>query len=217
MIHDQSRAFLIGASDASYVTGNWKTETFRKWFKEKLGLTVFTPKWSNEYTNAGTYYEHAVLERIPGVVMDEQVLLEDLNLRVNYDGIVYHGGGCTIYEVKTHKADKPFKVSKQYWRQAQVEMFAKKTNLLYIVAYPLTDEHYRNFFIPVDRAKMELIPVEYDPVWIQREFLPKLDYVSKCIWRGKYPQEAEFEGLFERKSKGVQNHAKGKTGCLRKR
>lgn len=217
MIKSRDRRLWIGASDASYVTGNWKTESFRKWFKQKIGLTVFDANWGNDYTMAGTYYEHAVLMQIPDVVMDEQVRIEELNLRVNYDGIVYHRGGCTIYEAKTHKAEKPFKVSKQYWRQVQVEMFAKGTSLAYIVDYPLTEEHYKNYFLPIDKMKIGLHRVEYDPGWIDGEFLPKLAYISECIKEWKYPQEEYFEGVCKRKSEGMQDYHKGEKSCLRKR
>ena len=38
MIHNHDRSGWFGASDTSTIMGNWETETFRKWWLEKLGL-----------------------------------------------------------------------------------------------------------------------------------------------------------------------------------
>ena len=37
MIHNHDRSGWFGASDTSTIMGNWATETFRKWWLEKLG------------------------------------------------------------------------------------------------------------------------------------------------------------------------------------
>ena len=196
MISSKSRALYIGASDASFVVGNWKTDTFRKWWQEKLGID-YTPKWSNRYTMAGTHYEPAILDTIDGVIKDAQILLPDLRLRVNYDGIV-EGDVIQIHEVKTYNAEKAFKVSRAYWRQAQVEMYAAgrkylKPVSLTIDAYPMTEEHYRDYFLPVDSALIESFPVKYDPVFIYDEYLPKLAYIKQCIDKGAFPEEGDYE------------------------
>jgi hypothetical protein len=196
MISSKSRALYIGASDTSFVVGNWKTDTFRKWWQEKLGID-YTPKWSNRYTMAGTYYEHAILDTIEGVIKDAQILLPELRLRVNYDGIV-EGDVIQIHEVKTYKAEKAFKVSKAYWRQAQVEMYAamqryQKPVSLTIDAYPMTEEHYRDYFLPVDRDLIESFPVGYDPAFIDEEYLPKQAYLKQCIDKGAFPEEDDYE------------------------
>lgn len=218
MIQDQDRRRWIGASDTSYVVGNWKTESFYKWWKQKVGMDLLEPKWWNDYTLAGTYYEHAILDAIsPNMVADEQILLPELNLRVNLDGTLYKGEQIIIHEVKTHKeSSRTWKVTKDYWRQAQIEMFARRTTKLVIVEYPLTDEHYDNWFLPIEAGKIVKHPVEYDGMWVGREYLPKLKYISDCIHRGHYPQEDEFEAIFKRKGKGVQNPQKGKARCLHK-
>lgn len=212
MIKDQKRALWIGASDSSYVTGNWKTETFRKWYKSKLGLTLFDRKWNTKYTLAGTYYEHAILMAIdPRMIMDVQITKPELGLRVNYDGML----GDTIYEIKTHQISKEFKVSKSYWRQAQVEMFAAGTDKLYVVSCPMQDKHYDNFFLPISGGMLRYHPVKYDPRWIENEYLPKLKYITECIKQGKYPQEAEFEVQSVQSVKGMRHIDKGKKICLR--
>ena len=213
MIKDQSRALWIGASDSSYVTGNWETETFKKWFKSKIGLTLYDRKWNTKYTLAGTYYEHAILMAIdPRMIMDVQITKPDLGLRVNYDGML----GDTIYEVKTHQGSKEFKVSKSYWRQAQVEMFAAGTDKLYVVSCPMQDKHYDNFFLPINKSMLRFHRVDYDPRWINTEYLPKLKYMSDCIRRGKYPQGVEFEIQNIESIKGMRHTNESKKSRLRK-
>lgn len=212
MIKDQKREGWIGASDSSYVTGNWKTESFRKWYKSKLGLTLYERKFNNKYTLAGTYYEHAILMAIdPRMMMDAQITKPELGLRVNYDGIL----GDTIYEVKTHQGSKEFKVTKAYWRQAQVEMFAADTTKLYVVSYPLQDKNYDNYFIPINKGSLRFTMVDYDQEWIYGEYLPKLKYMTECIKQGKYPQGAEFEVQNIQSVKGMRHIDEGKKICLR--
>jgi hypothetical protein len=195
MIESKSRALYIGASDTSQVVGSWKTETFKKWWQQKLGID-YTPSLGNKYTMAGTYYEHAILDALGIENKDAQILLPELRLRVNYDGITF-GDGIEIHEVKTHKADKEFKVSKQYWRQAQVEMYAILASYriparLYINAYPMTEEHYRDYFIPIDKSLIKSIRVDYDPDFIS-EYLGKLSYLKECIDKGAFPTEEGYE------------------------
>ena len=150
MIQSQDRSGYIGASDTSYVVGNWKTKSFEKWWLEKLGIAK--NDFSNEAIKAGNNYEHKILEalNIEGLQTDKQII-ED-RLRVNLDG----NTETCIYEVKTHNADKEFKVSKQYWRQAQVEMYASNIKKLYIVAYSLIESDYKNYFNEIDKYNRRL-------------------------------------------------------------
>ena len=140
MIQSQDRSYYIGASDTSMVVGNWKTKTFEKWWLEKLGLNK--SNFSTEAMKAGNNYEHKILDalEIEGLEKDKQIIID--RLRVNLDG----NTNTCIYEVKTHNINKEFKVSKQYWRQAQVEMYASNIRKLFIVAYGLTENDYINFF-----------------------------------------------------------------------
>ena len=96
------------------VVGNWNTKTFEKWWLEKLGLN--TNHLTTEAIQCGNNYEHFILDalEISDLEKDKQIVID--RLRVNLDG---NTSDC-IYEVKTHKANKEFKVSKQYWRQVQV-------------------------------------------------------------------------------------------------
>ena len=107
MIQSKDRSGYIGASDIPYVIGNWKTKTWEKWWRQKIGIN--TDHFDNKYTMAGSTYEHRILESL-GLPMefDKQIILEDLRLRVNLDG---NTEDC-IYECKTFKNEKGFKVPK---------------------------------------------------------------------------------------------------------
>ena len=127
------------------------------------------------------------------ITLDRQIIIEKLKLRVNYDGDL----DGTIYEIKTHKAEKDFEVTKQYWRQAQVEMYAYKTmekelelppfKKLYIVSYPLfPDEYYINREdIQVDMKRVKFTPIKYDKQFVKGEYLPKLKECARALKKGK--------------------------------
>lgn len=181
MIQSQDRSNYIGASDTSMVVGNWGTKTFEKWWLEKLGLNK--NNFSTEATKAGNNYEHKILEAldIKDLEMDKQIIID--RLRVNLDG----NTNTCIYEVKTHKAEKEFKVSKQYWRQAQAEMYASNIHKLSIVAYGLKEKDYTNYFNSIDKNRLEMIPVEYDEKFIKEEYIPKLEILTNCLKEGVFP------------------------------
>lgn len=181
MINSQDRSYYVGASDTSYVVGNWTTKSFENWWLEKLGLRRNNLK--TEAMQAGNNYEHKILEtlEIDNLEMDKQIIID--RLRVNLDG----NTATCIYEVKTHNVDKEFKVSKQYWRQAQVEMYTSKIHKLYIVAYALEESDYKNFFNKIDKDRIQLIEVEYDETFIIEEYLPRLEILTKCLKEGCFP------------------------------
>lgn len=181
MIQNQDRSNYFGASDTSFVVGNWKTKTFEKWWLEKIGINK--NNLSTEAMKAGNNYEHKILEalEIKDLEMDKQIIID--RLRVNLDG----NTNTCIYEVKTHKEDKEFKVSKQYWRQAQVEMYASGIYDLYIVAYGLNKNDYKNYFNKIDKEKIQMIKVDYDEDFIKNEYLPKLEILTNCLKEGVYP------------------------------
>lgn len=181
MIADKSRAFWIGASDTNYVVGNWQTDSFKKWWLQKLDL--HESNFTNKAMKCGNAFEHKILDCI-GCRKDHQILIPELHLRVNYDG----DREGTIYEVKTHKAEKAFKVSKAYWRQAQVEMFTMNTKTLYIVSYALTEQEYLNYFAPIEVERIKYHQVEYDEDFINNEYLPKLKKLGECLERGEMPK-----------------------------
>lgn len=181
MIQNQDRSYYIGASDTSMVVGNWTTKTFEKWWLEKLGLNKNDLK--TEAMQTGTNYEHKILEAlgIENLEKDKQIIIN--RLRVNLDG----NTDTCIYEVKTHNIEKEFKVSKQYWRQAQVEMFASNIHKLYIVAYGLQEDDYKNFFNTIDKDRIKLLQVDYDEKFITEEYIPKLEILTRCLKEGVFP------------------------------
>lgn len=132
---------------------------------------------------AGNNYEHKILNalNIEGLEKDKQFIKG--RIRINLDGNTEE---C-IYEVKTYNAEKEFKVSKQYWRQAQVEMHISGIHKLYIVAYALNESDYKNFYNEIDKERIKLIPIEYDPNFIANEYIPKVTYLSECLEKGVHP------------------------------
>ena len=181
MIQSQDRSYYIGASDTSMVVGNWATKTFEKWWLEKLGFNKNDIK--TEAMQTGTNYEHKILDalEIDGLEKDKQIIID--RLRVNLDG----NTDTCIYEVKTHNIEKGFKVSKQYWRQAQVEMFASNIHKLYRVAYGLQENDYKNFFNKIDKDRIKLLQVDYDEKFITEEYIPKLEILTRCLKEGVFP------------------------------
>ena len=133
---------------------------------------------------AGNNYEHKILDslEIEGLEKDNQFIID--RLRVNLDG----NTNTCIYEVKTHNANKEFKVPKNYWRQAQVEMYASKIHKLYIVAYELNEDDYINYFNKIDKNRLQLIPIEYDENFINNEYIPKLNILIESLKNGKFPK-----------------------------
>ncbi len=194
MIDNFDRSGYFGASDTSMVIAdNRQTKTWRQWWLVKLGEMESTFSGSI-YTEAGNKYEHRILKAISEeITLDRQIIIEKLKLRVNYDGDL----DGTIYEIKTHKAEKDFEVTKQYWRQAQVEMYAYKTmekelelppfKKLYIVSYPLfPDEYYINREdIQVDMKRVKFTPIKYDKQFVKGEYLPKLKECARALKKGK--------------------------------
>lgn len=187
MITDQDRSGWFGASDTQYIMGNWKTKTFKKWWMQKLGLD--DSHYTTRAMNAGTYYEHAILEHIGVPRKDHQIIIPHLKLRVNLDG----DGPGRVDEVKTHKVENEFKVTKAYWQQVQVQCFAKLTveqviPVAKIHAYGLTEADYRNFFNDIDPSRLKEYHVEYAPDFIFK-YLPRLMYLADCLERGVFPSE----------------------------
>jgi len=182
MIIDKGRADWFGASDTSFIVGNYETATFKKWWLEKIGWK--TNDFSNIAMTTGTHFEHKILDTIDGVRKDHQIIIPKLCLRVNYDG----DKDKVIYEVKTHNIEKPFKITKSYWRQAQVEMYAMDTKEVYIVSYGLTENDYKNYFTPIDKDRIVFTKVEYDEEFINNEYLPKLKYLCECLEKGVMPK-----------------------------
>ena len=182
MISSKDRSYYIGASDTSFVVGNWETKTFEKWYATKQG--IYSMDFASDEMIAGTYWEHRILDalKIKGLEKDRQLIKD--RLRINLDG----NTSDTIYEVKTHKADKPFKVSKAYRNQVIVQMYVFDIRIAYIVAYGLEKEDYNNFYRDIDHARLTMHRIEYDEEFIRDIYLPRFDYLSDCLDKGVFPR-----------------------------
>lgn len=184
MIHDHDRSGYFGASDVERIVGNWNTKTFEKWWMVKEGL-----RSENIVTDAmlaGTYWEHRILEFLGyPMTYDRQIIIEPLKLRVNLDGECNE----TIYECKTYKWENGFKMPKKYLQQVWVQMYATGFRDAYIVTYGLVDEDYDNYYRDLDENRLELYPVDYNEVWVEEVFLPRLRYLADCLRNGAFPVE----------------------------
>lgn len=184
MIQDHDRSIWIGASDTSYVMGNWKTDTFARWWLQKLGVNK--DHFESKAMKVGTFFEHKILDVMPRVLeKDKQIVMPELGLRVNYDGT----GINYICECKTSKND--YKLTKAHWQQAQVEMFAmyytaKVKPDMELVAYKVGEQEYINYFTPIDTSRLVIYPIEYDEKFIDT-YLERLKTLKECIDRGAKP------------------------------
>ena len=182
MIDNKDRSGYFGASDTDKIIGNWKTATFEKWWMQKIGIN--RDHFENKYTSAGTHYEHKILASL-GIPMeyDKQIIIEDLLLRVNLDG----NNTDTIYECKTYKYEKGFKMPQKYINQLQVQMFASGLRKAKIIVYGLKEEDYDNYFNPIDPERRGEFVIEYDERWITEVYLPKLKFLAECLKEGRFP------------------------------
>lgn len=189
MISNKDRSGYFGASDTKYIVGKWGTKTFEKWWLQKLGLVDI--KFDNEYTKAGTNFEHKILDSldIENLEKDKQIIID--RLRVNLDG----NTDKKIYEVKTYKYEKGFdlKRHKEYVNQVQVQMYATGMKKAEIVAYGLLKSDYSNYFNEIDKNRISFHKIEYDEKFINEIYIPKLNYLTKCLKKGSMPNEKKME------------------------
>lgn len=187
MIADHDRSGWFGASDVGHIMGRWDTKTFSKWWMQKIGLN--RDHFTNDAMAAGTNYEHAILDAIGAAEKDKQIFCRPYLLRINLDG----NTGSRIHEVKTHRADKPYKPTKAHVQQVQVQMFAAKAIgwedvTAEIVAYGLLPEEYGNFFLDIDMKRIKRFEVAYDPAFIN-QYLKRIRYLGDCLLKGVWPDE----------------------------
>ena len=157
---------------------------------QKLGISH--GHYEDEYTKAGTNWEHKILDslHIDGMVNDRQILLPAILLRVNLGG----NTAGRIYECKTYKigsaSAKHFEQGlcpPGYRNQVQVQMYASKIYGADVVAYGLLPEDYNNYLRAVDPGRRKLIPVTYDLNWIEKVYLPKHMILCEALKRRAFP------------------------------
>ena len=66
-------------------------------------------------------------------------------------------------------------------------MYASKIHKLFIVAYALEEKDYNNYFNKIDKNRLKLLPIEYDKEFIEKEYIPKLEILTKCLKEGVFP------------------------------
>jgi hypothetical protein len=186
MISSKDRSGYFGASDTSIIVGNWETKTFDKWWLEKLEL--HRNNFTNESMKTGTFYEHKIIDSIELNIEKDKQIIKD-KLRVNLDGNTED----TIYEIKTYRLEKGFKVSKSYLQQVQAQMYGTGYRKAFIVAYGLIENDYKNFFNKIDKDRLSFHEIEYNEEFIKEEYLPKLKYLSNCLVKGIYPRKEEIK------------------------
>lgn len=186
MISNKDRSGYFGASDTNYIVGNWHTKSFEKWWLTKIGIS--RNDFTNESMKAGTNYEHKILDslEIANLEKDKQIIIR--KLRVNLDGNTLD----KIYEVKTYRYEKGFKMPRSYINQVLVEMFSANIRKACIVAYGLNDSDYKNYFNEIDKERLSFHEIEYDEKWINDIYKPKLEYLSYCLEKGVFPTNEEY-------------------------
>ena len=189
MIKNKDRSKYFGASDTKYVIGNWNTKTFKNWWLEKLGFA--TERYDNKYTLAGTNYEHKIIDalNIPLIEKDKQFIKD--RVRVNLDGNTKE----KIYEIKTYGFEKGFDIEKHkdYIYQVQVQMYVSKIHKAEIDAYGLLENDYINFFNDIDLERLSKYEIEYNEEWLKEEYIPKINYLTECLIKQKFPDKEEFK------------------------
>ena len=183
MISSKDRSGYFGASDVSFIVGNWKTKTWLEWWMTKLG--VRRNSIETVYMNAGTHWEHRLLEYIGCPEKDKQIIIESLKLRVNLDG----NSEDTIYEVKTYKKENGYIVPLKHKEQVWVQMYVSGIRKAYVLSYGLEPEDYKNYFRDIDPERLTLHKIEYNEQWINEVFLPKLTRLKECLKLGIIPPE----------------------------
>ena len=184
MIHDYDRSGYIGASDVRYVMGSWQGKTFENWWMEKLGLRH--KRYSNRFMEAGTAWEHRILQslNIPGMELDNQFIREELKLRVNLDGNTQD----KIYEVKTYRLKNGFHPQKWHELQVQVQMLGSGIRQGEILYYGLREQDYSCAGL-VDVGRIYRVPVSFDPAWLDQSYLPRHRELVRAMLGREYPRK----------------------------
>lgn len=189
MIKDKNRSGWFGASDTAKIMGNWNTKTFAKWWCEKLGF--IHNNFQTKYTLAGNFYEHKIAKAVSEILgtkltLDRQIKKRKLRLRVNLDSEDRN----TIYEIKTFKKEEEsWNCPKNYIMQVRVQMWTTKKKGC-IIAYPMEEQNYKNYFLPIEKEKLIRIDIEQDDNFIKK-YLERLRYLSYCLKKRKYPKIEE--------------------------
>ena len=189
MITNLDRSFSFGASDTHYFFMNTNTKTFEKWWAVKMGIMERTVI-ENVYMTTGTLLEQPILDTIEDNITRNEVIKYEYDLIVNLDG----RSDKIIYEVKTMKFATWLleKVDKKYWQQVQVQLLATGYVNAILVSYGVLSHEYEfSYWLDpkIDKNRIRLTEISYDADWCENVYLPRLQYLSKCLREGSYPNE----------------------------
>lgn len=192
MIKNQNRSHWFGASDTSMIMGNWETESFKDWWLVKLGINNKSLKsWAMD---CGNILEIPIIRFIE---KDEKKKIKigrrpyynlRLRLRCNYDGLRKY----EVVEIKT--TGKGFKkIPKNYWQQCQVLMWKKRKQRTVLYEYQMTESDYLNPYFPnIDKTRLVRHEILFDRHFIEKEYLPRLRYLARCLKAKKMPKVDEY-------------------------
>ena len=178
MIHNHDRSGWFGASDTATIMGNWNTKTFERFWLEKLG--VVTNTFTTPAMEAGTHYEHRILDALGIKKRDRQIKIRPLRLRVNLDGEDKN----MIYEIKTHSKD--FKLSKAYKYQCNVQMYASGKPVKLIAYRLIPEKDYMNYFNPICPERMKSYDIERDDEFL-KEYISRIQFLCACLQERRFP------------------------------
>lgn len=195
MIKNKDRRNWFGASSSHLIMGNWETQTFEKWWLNKIGFQNES-NFENEYTKAGTHWEHRIISHYSSHVarkhmpLDECLKNENLRLRVNLDATL---DGCP-FEVKTMKYEEDliFKMPKQYIQQLYTQIFITNAKKGYIAVYFLKEDDYYNYLNDIDPKRLIVIEYLRDEERLF-ELYKRLTILSKCWHKGIIPKNKMLE------------------------
>lgn len=185
MINNKDRSMWFGASDTSFICGNYDTKTFLKFWFIKLGFDE--NNFTNKFIETGNVYEHKIailIEKELNLKLkkDKQYKIRMLKLRVNLDC----ENNNIPFEIKT--TNKVWEdIPRNYWQQIQVQMFIKKVKFGYLCDYLVDENYYSNWFIDLQSDRLNIRKINYDNGFIQNEYLPRLKYLNSCLKNKSIP------------------------------
>ena len=197
-----SRIGIFGASDTKKMFMGFHTKGFQEFWAKKTGELVSTDA-PNKYMLAGSLLEQDVLNCISKNLGIEivhcsvpYVYYDNEKLQVNLDGLYDHD----IYEVKCCQYEDVFlgKVTSEKWyeKQVVVQMFVTGFDKGYLAYYGMLPFEYDAEFLTmpeIDFERIDIREVVYDEAWLKNDYVPKLEFLSRCLDDGVKPWEVENE------------------------
>ena len=56
-----------------------------------------------------------------------------------------------------------------------------------------TENDYINFFNDIDLERLSKYEIEYNEEWLKEEYIPKINYLTECLIKQKFPDKEEFK------------------------